>query len=119
MTREKKIEELQRHRQEFAHDHGWSGSVLDALDAAIEALKAEECACCNYRIGDECVYGEVKDDGLMQEPSVQSEQKEITMEDVEAYCKPRNLVVLTKELFDKMNNTADEIYLYLKDKERR
>ena len=53
--------------------------------------------------------------------SVQQEQKEITMEDVKAYCEPRNLVVLTKELFDKMNNIADKfyIYLYLQDKERR
>ena len=51
--------------------------------------------------------------------ALQPEQKEITMEDVKAYCESRNLVVLTKELFAKMNNTADEIYLYLKDRERR
>ena len=41
MTREMAIEQLTRHRQEFAHDHGWSGSVLDALDVAIEALQTE------------------------------------------------------------------------------
>lgn len=49
--------------------------------------------------------------------SIQPEQKEITTEDVKTYCESRNLVVLTKELFDKMNNVADEVYLYLKDKE--
>lgn len=50
-------------------------------------------------------------------PSVQPEQKEITTEDVIAYCRQRNLIVVTNELFDKMINTADEVYLYLKDKE--
>ena len=41
MTREEAIVELKRHMQEFAHDHGWSGSVLDALDVAIEALQTQ------------------------------------------------------------------------------
>lgn len=45
------------------------------------------------------------------------EQKEITMEDVKGYCESRNLVVISKDLFHKMINTADEIYIYLKDKE--
>lgn len=49
--------------------------------------------------------------------SLQTEPKEITMEDVEAYCYQRNLVVLTKELFDSMNKLADKIYLHLKGKE--
>lgn len=31
-------------------------------------------------------------------------RKEITMEDVKTYCEKRNLVVLTKELFDEMTN---------------
>lgn len=56
---------------------------------------------------------------LENAPSVQPTQKEITEADVKAYCESRNLVVLTKELFDRMNNTDDEIYLYLKDRERR
>lgn len=50
-------------------------------------------------------------------PSIQPKQKEITMEDVKAYCESRNLVVISKDLFHKMINTADEIYIYLKDKE--
>lgn len=52
-------------------------------------------------------------------PSIQPKQKEITMEDVTSYCEARKLVVISKDLFSKMNNTADEMYLYLKDRERR
>lgn len=48
---------------------------------------------------------------------LQTEPKEITMEDVETYCKQRNLIVITKELFDDMSKLADKIYLHLKDKE--
>jgi SpoU rRNA methylase family enzyme len=33
------IEQLERHRQEFALDHGWNVSVLESLDAAIKVLK--------------------------------------------------------------------------------
>ena len=31
MTREETIKELERHKKEFANDHGWANSVLDAL----------------------------------------------------------------------------------------
>lgn len=43
MTREMIIEQLERHRQEFALDHGWNTSVLESLDAAIKVLKQEPC----------------------------------------------------------------------------
>lgn len=56
---------------------------------------------------------------IKQLPPVQPEQKEITMEDVQTYCEQRNLVVLTKDLFNKMSNTADKFYRYLKDREGR
>lgn len=39
MTREVAIKELQRHMQEFAHDHGWANSTLDALQMAIEDMQ--------------------------------------------------------------------------------
>lgn len=41
MTREEQIAELIRHRKEVQNDFGWNTSTLNALDAAIEALKAE------------------------------------------------------------------------------
>ena len=43
MTQEMIIEQLERHRTEFAHDHGWNASVLESLDAAIKLLKQESC----------------------------------------------------------------------------
>ena len=42
MTREEAIAELKRHKQEFAHDHGWNASVIEALQMAIEALERME-----------------------------------------------------------------------------
>ncbi len=107
----------------------------EAIDMAIEALQTEPCEDCISREAaldtvdslkiviannlPEFVYKSNVLKLLHDLPSVQPEQKEITMEDVKAYCEPRNLVVLTKELFDQMNNTADKIYFYLKDRERR
>lgn len=49
---------------------------------------------------------------------LQTDPKEITMEDVETYCKQRDLIVITKELFDRMNKVADKVYLYLRYKKR-
>ena len=42
MTREEAIAELKRHQNEFAHDHGWNASVIEALQMAIEALERME-----------------------------------------------------------------------------
>lgn len=36
------IDELKRHRDEYANDHGWNTSVLESLDVAITILEAEE-----------------------------------------------------------------------------
>ena len=36
------VDELKRHREEYANDHGWNTSVLEALDIAITILKTEE-----------------------------------------------------------------------------
>jgi len=107
----------------------------EALDMAIKALQTEPCedAISRQKALDtvdnlkiviannlpELIYKSSVLKLLHELPPVQPEQKEITMEDVKAYCEPRNLVVLTKELFDQMNNTADKIYFYSKDRERR
>ena len=71
----------------------------------------------NQGTWNECVDSIIRTIGSM--PSVQPEQKEITMEEVETYCKQRNLIVITKELFDDMSKLADKIYLHLKDKENQ
>ena len=41
--REKAIDELARHKNEVQNDFGWNTTLLNSLDAAIEALKAEPC----------------------------------------------------------------------------
>ena len=42
MENNEAIEVLERHSQEFACDHGWNYSVLEALQIGIEALKTEQ-----------------------------------------------------------------------------
>ena len=42
MTRKEAIAELKRHKKEFANDHGWNTSVLEAMQMAIEALERME-----------------------------------------------------------------------------
>ena len=43
MMNEELINELVRHKQEMQNDFGWNTTLQTALDAAIEALKAEPC----------------------------------------------------------------------------
>ena len=45
--REKAIDELARHKNEVQNDFGWNTTLLNSLDAAIEALKAEPCENCD------------------------------------------------------------------------
>ena len=43
MTEEDAIKELERHEREFANDHGWANSTLDAIQMGIDALQKISC----------------------------------------------------------------------------
>ena len=136
MTREERIDWLCRLRSWVVAPPLMTAEqkskFIEALTETIKAMQTEPCEDCISRTAvlaglANIAKNKAKSDAqkammgrsmffIERLPSVQPEQKEITMEDVKAYCEPRNLVVLTKELFDSMNNTADKIYYF---KERR
>ena len=126
------IERLRQHADTFEKsgfavdglikDYREAADTIQLLSEKLHASQTEPCEDCISRhvVKEQMIkYGFHAPDMTVTEFVEDLPQKEITIEDVKDYCESRNLVVISKDLFVRMNRTADEIYTYLKDRERR